>query len=186
MLRYRSLLSSNVSQFRILNDTIILDSYRQLLKSLQLPNTLFSFSISRYRLRESVYATKAYTDYSKVHRSPQFHGKKSWIIGGRTLHAVHRNDPWTRAEAVRKPRVKNRRRARGTARRNVLPEPRIDNLWRNDVRTIDLQARIVTTFVYVQATFRFVLVSARVYRSNNNTFQLFTLYYDCITYGDCY
>lgn len=183
MLRYRSLLSSIVSQFRILNDNT---RFLSTIIKKSSTSKLFSFSISRYRLRESVYATKAYTDYSKVHRSPQFHGKKSWIIGGRTLHTVHRNDPWTRAEAVRKPRVKNRRRARGTARRNVLPGPRTDNLWRNDVRTIDLQARIVMTFVYVQATFRFVLVSARVYRSNNNTFQLFTLYYDCITYGDCY
>lgn len=90
------------------------------------------------------------------------------------MHAAHRNDPWTRAEPVRKPRVKNRRRARATARGNVLPGPRTDNLWRNDERSIYKRESI---FVYIQsATFDFVLVSARVYRSNN-MFQLFTRLY---------
>lgn len=97
------------------------------------------------------------------------------------MHAAHHNDPWTRAEPVRKPRVKNRRRARATARGNVLPGPRTDNLWRNDERSIYKRESI---FVYIQsATFDFVLVSARVYRSNN-TFQLFTRLY--LIYGNYY
>lgn len=88
------------------------------------------------------------------------------------MHAVHRNDPWTRAEAVRKPRVKNRRE---TARRNVLPGPRTDNLWGNDVRTNDRFTsanRLRYLYIY-KSRLDFVLLS-NIYIARIISFQLFT------------
>lgn len=87
------------------------------------------------------------------------------------MHAAHRNDPWTRAEPVRKPRVKNRRRAGATARGNVLPGPRTDNLWRNDVRTND-RFTSANRYLYIYKARRSTLFwfrhayIARIIRSN--------------------